>query len=133
MNPYFGWALAAVMIAVAWQSYGWQGVLFAVTVIVFWLLLQFTRALRAMKNAAGAPVGRVDSAVMLNAKLQQGMPMIKVLALTKSLGRKVAGAPEAWAWTDDGGASVTVELQGGKVQRWTFSRPEAAADGPAEV
>ena len=129
MNPYFGWALAAVMIAVAWQSYGWQGVLFAVTVIVFWLLLQFNRALRAMKNAAEAPVGRVDSAVMLNAKLQQGMPMIKLLALTKSLGRKLAEQPETWGWTDDGGSSVTVEVQGGKVQRWTLSRPEAPPDG----
>jgi hypothetical protein len=128
MNPYFGWALAAVMIAVAWQSYGWQGVLFAVTVIVFWLLLQFNRALRAMKNAAAAPVGRVDSAVMLNAKLEAGMPMLKVIALTRSLGRKVAAEPETWAWADDGGSEVTVELQGGKVKRWQLNRPNDPAN-----
>lgn len=129
MNPYFGWALAAVMIAVAWQSYGWQGVLFAVTVIVFWLLLQFNRALRSVKNAANAPVGRIDSAVMLNAKLHAGMPMIKVLALTKALGRKVAAEPETWAWADDGGSEVTVELNGGKVHRWHLTRPEADTSG----
>jgi hypothetical protein len=123
MNPYFGWALAVVMVAVGWQSYGWQGVLFAVTVVVFWLLLQFNRALRAMKNAAAAPVGRVDSAVMLNARLEAGMPMLKVLALTKSLGRKVAAEPETWAWADDGGSEVTVELHGGKVKRWQLNRP----------
>jgi hypothetical protein len=126
MNPYFGWALAAIMIAVAWQSYGWQGVLFAITVIVFWLLLQFNRAMRAMKTAAKAPVGRIDSAVMLNAKLHAGMPMIKVLALTRSLGRKVSADPETWAWADDGGSEVTVELQGGKVHRWHLNRPDAS-------
>lgn len=130
MNPYFGWALAAVMIAVAWQSYGWQGVLFAVTVIVFWLLLQFNRALRAMKHAADAPVGRVDSAVMLNAKLQPGMPMIKVLGLTKSLGRKLATDPETWCWSDAGGSEVTVEMQAGKVQRWTLQRPVSEPEAP---
>ena len=123
MNPYFGWALAAAMVAVGWHSYGWQGVLFAVTVVVFWLLLQFNRALRAMKKAADAPVGRVDSAVMLNAKLEAGMPMLKVIGLTRSLGRKVAVEPETWAWADDGGSEVTVELSGGKVKQWRLIRP----------
>ena len=42
-----------------------------------------------MRNAGSAPVGHVDSAVMLNAKLREGLQMLQVLALTKSLGRRV--------------------------------------------
>ena len=48
MNPIIGWGLAAIAVAIAWQKYGWQGVAFAVTLIVFWLLLQFSRAMRVM-------------------------------------------------------------------------------------
>lgn len=125
MNPWFGWGLAAVFVAVAWQTYGWQGVVFALTAIVFWLLLQFNRALRAVKTASGRPVGEVGSAVMLNAKLQPGMPMMKVLGLTGALGRKLSEDPETWIWTDASGASVTVELRGGKVTQWRLTREAA--------
>jgi uncharacterized protein (DUF58 family) len=83
MNSALGWALAALFAVLAWQQYGWQGLTFAFTAIVFWLLLQFNRALRVMKNASQAPVGRVDSAVMLNAKLKPGMTLLQVLTLTE--------------------------------------------------
>ena len=62
MNPQIGWALAVVATALAWYQYGWQGVVLAISVIVFWLLLQFSRAIRAMKNAGAAPIGHVGSA-----------------------------------------------------------------------
>ena len=78
MHPILGWALAGLLLALAWQGYGWRGVLVAVTAIVFWLLLQFNRALRVMKNAGQAPVGHVPSAVMLNAKLKPGMTMLQL-------------------------------------------------------
>ena len=42
-----------------------------------------------MRLAAGAPVGHVHSAVMLHAGLGAGMPMMDVVKLTRSLGRKV--------------------------------------------
>jgi len=87
MNPILGWALAALLLVAGWQGYGIKGIALGVTLIVFWLILQFNRSLRVMRNAGSAPVGHVDSAVMLNAKLREGLQMLQVLALTKSLGR----------------------------------------------
>ncbi len=108
MNPFLGWALALMALAVGWDGYGWPGVAMAVSVIVFWLILQFNRAVRVMKNANETPVGHVVSVVMLNAKLKVGMPMIQVVALTRSLGKKVADTPETYLWTDAGGLELVV-------------------------
>ena len=124
MNPILGWVLAALAVALAWHKYGWQGVAFAVTLVVFWLLLQFSRAMRVMKNAADAPVGHVDSAVMLNAKLRRGMTMMQLVGLTKSLGRKLSDSPERWAWVDNGGAGVTAVFDGARLASWTLTRSE---------
>ena len=125
MNAVFGWALAAVALAAGWRGYGGPGIALALSVIVFWLLLQFSRSLKVMRNAASAPVGHIDSAVMLNAKLEPGLPMLRVVALTRSLGRRVAEEPETWAWADASGADVTIVFDKGRCQRWTLSRPAA--------
>jgi hypothetical protein len=119
-----GWALAAAALAAGYAGYGWPGVALAFSVIVFWLLLQFTRAVRTLRQAAGRPVGEVDSAVMLHAKLHAGMRLPQVLALTRSLGRKVGDTPETWAWRDAGGDEVQVQMQmqGTRVERWTLHR-----------
>ncbi len=140
MDARLGWALAVVAVALGWVQYGWQGVLLAVSGIVFWLLMQFTRALRAMRAAGGAPVGSLDSAVMLQAKLKPRMRLMDVILLTHSLGEKLDAPlgshapdqPETFRWTDASGASVTLRLQGGRVIDWTFARPadDAAADAP---
>ena len=119
-----GWALAVAAVAVGYAGYGWRGVLLAVTVIVFWLLLQFSRALRVMRLAAQAPVGQVPSAVMLHAKLQPGMPLMAVIKLTLSLGRKVRDEPETFAWRDESGAEVEIEFAGGRCQVWRLTRAE---------
>jgi len=119
-----GWALAVAAVAVGYAGYGWRGVLLAVTVIVFWLLLQFSRALRVMRLAAQAPVGQVPSAVMLHAKLQPGMPLMDVVKLTRSLGRKVRDEPETFAWRDESGAEVEIEFAGGRCQVWRLTRAE---------
>ena len=126
MHPFLGWALAAVMLGTAWQAYGLQGVAVAATVIVFWLLLQFNRAIRVMKNAGGAPLGHVDSAVMLNAKLRAGMPLLQVVALTKSLGRRVSETPECWAWADPGGSEVVLSFDKGRFTSRVLNRPAEA-------
>lgn len=123
MNPILGWGLAFVALVSGWLSYGWQGVVLVVTVIVFWLLLQFSRALRVMKDAGTAPKGRVGSAVMLNAKLKSGMTLMQVLALTRSLGDRVRETPETWAWRDDGDSHVTLVFERGRLQRWELVRP----------
>jgi hypothetical protein len=126
MNPIMGWSLAALAVAGGWWSYGWQGVVMAVSVIVFWLLLQFSRALRVMKNAATSPKGQVDSAVMLNAKLKPGMTLMQVITLTRSLGQRVSETPEVWAWSDAYGASVALTLVAGKLTHWELTRGQDA-------
>jgi hypothetical protein len=128
MNPWIGWGLAALFTLLAWQQYGWQGLLFAFSAITFWLLLQFNKAVRVMRQAGSAPVGYIGSAVMLNAKLQQGLPMLKIVMMTRSLGEKVGDNPEAYRWTDPSGSHVTLELQGGKLVRWTLWRPQGAEE-----
>lgn len=122
MKAGFGWALALVAVVVGWQGWGWQGVALAVTVTVFWLLLEFSRSLRVLREAAGAPVGSVGNAVMLNAKLGRGMRLPQVLKLTRSLGRQVSAEPEVWAWADAGGDEVRVTLQSGRVSSWQLVR-----------
>jgi hypothetical protein len=135
MNPWIGWTLAVVATALGWHQMGWKGVVLAVTVVVFWLLLQFSRALRAMKEAGAAPIGYIPSAVMLNARLKAGMTLLQVIGLTKSLGQRIGEEgvqPERWRWTDEGGSSVTLELQGGKLHRWALERPAGAEEGAVD-
>jgi Flp pilus assembly protein TadB len=119
-----GLALAVAAVAVGYVGYGWRGVLLAITVVVFWLLLQFSRALRVMRLAAQAPVGQVPSAVMLHAKLHPGMPLMAVIKLTRSLGRKVRDEPETFAWRDESGAEVEIEFDGGRCKVWRLTRAE---------
>ena len=124
MNRGFGIALALAAFAAGYASYGWRGLLLAGSVTAFWLLLQASRLIRVMRAAAEAPVGQVGSAVMLNAKLRAGMRLSQVLPLTRSLGNKIStGEPEVFEWIDAGSIRVEVELQGGKVTRWTLHRP----------
>ena len=137
MSPVLGWSLAALALAAGWQAYRWHGLLLAVSVIMFWLLLQFSRSVRVMRMTTGAPVGHVPSAVMLNARLARGWPMLKVLPLTRSLGRRVSPGeqadPEVWAWADDGGAQVAVTFVKGRVTQWVLTRSEVLNDVPADV
>ena len=130
MDARLGWALAVAAVALGYVQWGWQGVLLAVTGIVFWLLLQFTRALRAMRTAGGAPVGHVASAVMLQARLKKGQRLMDIILLTRSLGEKLADDPETFRWTDDSGAAVTVELVKGRCVRWSLARPDDAGGAP---
>jgi hypothetical protein len=132
--------LALVAIVLGWFQWGWQGVILAISVVVFWLLLQFSRAMRVMRQAAGAPIGHVDSAVMLNAKLRAGMRLMEIIPLTRSLGQAVEGepgVPETFTWTDTSGACVRVQLVGGRLRQWSLERPaespvESSADSPAD-
>ena len=124
MDARLGWALAVAAVALGYVQYGWQGVLLAMSGIVFWLLLQFTRALHAMRVASGAPVGHVASAVMLQARLNKGHRLMDIILLTRSLGEKLADDPETFRWTDASGAAVTVELVKGRCVRWSLARPQ---------
>jgi hypothetical protein len=122
MNAKLGWGLALLATALGYHFFGWRGVALAASGMVFWLLLQFSRAMRVMKTAAQSPVGTVPSAVMLNARLHVGMPLMDILTRTRSLGEKLADEPETWRWRDDAGDSVRVELIDGRLARWTLER-----------
>ncbi len=134
MDSRWGWALAVAGMALGYALWGWQGVVLALSVMVFWLLLQFSRAMRVMRIAGQAPVGTVPSAVMLHARLQAGMPLLKILTLTRSLGEKLADAPETWRWHDGAGDSVRVVMQQGRCSEWALQRAadagSAADAGP---
>ncbi|MBC8057640.1 MAG: hypothetical protein H7Y61_13780 [Rhizobiales bacterium] len=127
MNPWVGWGLALAAVVAGWFGYGWPGLALAITVIVFWLLIQFSRSVRVMRDAADAPIGHVPSAVMLHAKLRAGLPMLQIVTLTKSLGRQVSESPEVWAWGDESGAEVRIVFAGGRCTSWTLTRPAEAA------
>jgi hypothetical protein len=123
MNPWIGWALAAVLFLVGWQAYGWQGALAAFSATVFWLLLQFTRALKVMKNAGSAPVGHIDSAVMFQSRLIPGLTMLQIVTMTRSLGRRVGSEGDVWAWQDPGNVEVVLTFEKGKLARHALVRP----------
>ncbi len=129
MNPVVGWGLALVALVAGGFSYGWPGLALAFTVIVFWLLIQFNRSVRVMRDASQSPVGRVPSAVMLHSRLRAGLPMLQVVKMTKSLGKRLGESPEVWAWADDSGAEVRIVFDKGLCRSWTLNRPadEAAA------
>ncbi|RQP24052.1 hypothetical protein [Piscinibacter terrae] len=131
MNPTIGWILAVLIVITAWQAYGWQGVFFAISLVVFWLLLQFNRSMRVMKNAAGAPMGDLEDTDAFNARLKVGMTLMQVLTITRSLGVKVRDVPETYRWTDPQGAGVALVFDNGRLQRWTLERPEPGLAVPA--
>lgn len=68
------------MLPTAWRTGGWAGLALLGSGLLLWLLLNYTRIMTIMKRAADRPVGYVGSAVMLNARLKQGMPLLDVLA-----------------------------------------------------
>ncbi len=120
-----GWGLAVAAVAAGYAGWGWRGVVLAVTVIAFWLLLQFSRALRVMRNAAGRPIGHVASAVMLNSKLSPGMRLAQVMTLTGSFGQRLGepeGTIERFAWRDEGGDEVRLQLDDGRLVHWELVR-----------
>lgn len=128
MNAAVGWALAALAAALAVAQWGWPGGVLAGTLIVFWLLLQFSRAMRVLRRAAQAPVGHVHSAVTLHAKLQRGQRLPQVLALTHSLGLKLSDNPEAFEWRDAGGDAVRLEFEAGRLVRWNLQRANPVSE-----
>lgn len=124
---------AVALIGFGFYAYGWAGVAAVVGGLVMWALLHFTRLVNVMKKAAKRPIGYVGSAVMLNARLAEGVNLMHVVAMTQALGelRSAEGAdPEIYRWTDGTRSYVTCEFRQGKLVKWTLERPEADADAP---
>nr|WP_315429249.1 glycerate kinase [uncultured Albidiferax sp.] len=115
-----------VLLVVAYREYSWAGVAMALSLVVTWILLHFTRMLQVMKRATNRPIGSVASAVMLNAKLKPGVTLLHVVAMTKSLGALQSpkdSQPEFYRWTDGTQSHVTCEFKDGKLLQWTLERP----------
>jgi hypothetical protein len=126
MNAWIGTALALAALLAGGAFFGWKGIVFATTGIVFWLLLQMSRLMRLMQKAGAAPMGSVANAVMLSTKLQAGMKLVEVITLTGSLGQKQDD--DSYVWRDSGGDAVEMVLRKGKLVEWRLIR---ATDGDA--
>lgn len=123
--------LGVLLVAFAYVAYGWGGVAAAAGALVMWMLLHFTRMLAVMRRAAGRPIGYVASAVMLNAKLQSGMTLLHVVAMTRAFGKLLSEKgqqPEVFRWTDNGASHVTCEFAAGKLAKWEMVRPPEAPE-----
>jgi hypothetical protein len=133
--PRILFALGALAVLwLAYDTYGASGVAVAVSGIVMWLLLHFTRVMHVLKRAADRPLGYVSSAVMLNAKLKPKATLLWVTGLTGALGEQLSPKdqqPEVFRWTDTGGSHVTCEFDNGKLVKWALYRPPVA-DSPAD-
>ncbi|MDD5334653.1 MAG: glycerate kinase, partial [Rhodoferax sp.] len=95
----------------------------------------FTRVMQVLKRAANRPIGYVDSAVMLNAKLKPGVTLLHVVALTKALGelKSVKDVqPESYRWTDGTESYVNCEFHHGKLKKWELMRPLQAGEAANE-
>jgi hypothetical protein len=124
------WIAGALIVSLAYNKMGWPGVVLAVGVLVFWMLLSYTRMMQTLRRAAETPKGHVSSAVMLNARLTKGLTLLQVIALTKSLGTEVSKEPEVWRWTDASQSFVDCSFKSGKLDSWALTRP-AGEDAPA--
>ncbi len=127
-------AAAALMVVLAYRAYGWAGVALAGGGLLFWLLLHFTRMMHVLKRAANRPIGYVDSAVVLNARLRQGLNLLQVVSLTRSLGQRISDEgqqPEVFRWTDNAASRVTCTFAGGRLVAWELWRPPVEPDAGA--
>jgi len=123
-------AVAIVVLVWAYDSMEWLGVGMALTAMVSWFLLHYTRLIHIFNRASKRPIGFVDSAVMMHVKIKKGMPLLKVIALTKSLGQKQGEMtnppvdPEIYTWTDGSNSFVRCEFVGGRLTVWELHRPQ---------
>lgn len=123
-------AAGVALLFMAHRYYGWGGVGMAASVLVTWGLLHFTRMMQVLKRAAGRPVGYVDSAVMLNAKLKPKASLLHVVAMTRAIGElrsPKGGQPEIFRWTDGSNSHVDCTFVNGKLAGHSLTRPSQNA------
>ncbi|RUP27844.1 MAG: glycerate kinase [Curvibacter sp.] len=125
-----------LLVAMSYRAYGLGGVAVALGGVVMWVLMHYTRLMQVLKRASNNPIGHVGSAVMLNAKLRPGVPMLHVLALTRALGEQLSppdAQPEVFRWTDGSKSHVTAEFLNGKLVKWTLYRPPVNEDDASDA
>ena len=124
----------AATVVLGYVYSGWPGVALIVGALVMWLLLHFNRMMQVLKRAANRPIGYIESAVMLNAKLKPRATLMHVVAMTRSLGELRSPKdeqPEAYRWTDTGGSYVDCTFAGGKLVGHQLTRPAEETQAPA--
>lgn len=119
----FGGLLAGVAILGGGFLYGWRGVVLGLTIVVFWMILQFSQASRTLRHVAQTPKGRIDSVVRVQSRLAHGMTLGEVLAVTGSLGLPTKIRDE-YIWQDDTGHDIAITLRRGVVVRWAVTRAD---------
>ena len=125
---------ALALLVFAFYRYSWAGLAVTSGALVMWLLLHFSRMMQILKRAANRPIGYVDSAVMLNAKLRPGDNLLHVVAMTRALGQLQSPPdtqPEVFRWTDGSDSQVSCVFLHGKLQSWELKRPNPT-DEPAD-
>lgn len=125
----FFWPVAGVvLIAGSYRFYGLGGAVLVLGALLMWMLLRFNRMMQVLGRAATRPVGHIDNAALLNARLHAGMTLLNVLAMTRALGEMRSPKntqPEVFRWTDTGASHVTAEFRRGRLVQWTLFRPIA--------
>ena len=127
-------AAAIAAMALAYRFYGWAGIALALGLLVMGVMLHFTRMMNVLKRTTNRPIGYVDSAVMLNAKLKPGMTLLHIVAMTRSLGQPLSekdAQPEIFRWTDSTQSHVTCTFAGGKLAQHALVRPGESEALPA--
>jgi len=125
----------AATVVLGYVYSGWPGVALIVGALVMWLLLHFNRMMQVLKRAANRPIGYIESAVMLNAKLKPRATLMHVVAMTRSLGELRSPKdeqPEVYRWTDTGGSYVDCTFAGGRLVGHLLTRPAEETAAPAD-
>ncbi|HEX5737054.1 MAG TPA: glycerate kinase, partial [Hydrogenophaga sp.] len=133
LRPFLFPALALAITYVAWQSYGAKGLLLALLMISFWVLLHFTKLMRLLRAAAKRPMGHVRNARVLHENLKKGMPLVEVVRRTQSLGLRHSDPehdPEVLEWADEKGDAVICTFVRGRLQSFEL-RLAAATEAAA--
>jgi hypothetical protein len=110
--------MALALSYAAWRSYGLQGLLLAVLMLSFWLMLHLTKLMRLLRTVAARPMGRARDAAALHARLKPGMAMVDVIRLTLSIGQLRTPPdtePEERHWADDSGQVVVCRFEHGRL------------------
>jgi hypothetical protein len=132
MTPWMAAGVALALLLGGGVLLGWQGVIFAMTVLVFWLSVQIAKLMRVMKQVGAAPAGQLASAAAVQARLKAGMPLARLLELTGSMGTRIAGPDKTYAWQDATGDRLELRLEKGRLASWQLLRRDVQGpDAPA--
>ena len=126
MNRSLGALAIMAVVFLAYRAYALPGLGLALSGLMMWALLHMSRMLLVLRRTAQNPIGSVPSAVMLHAKLEKGMALLEVLALTRALGQTLGepdSEPVQYQWTDASQAEVRCSFAHGKLVHWEMLRP----------